>query len=204
MESIRNGDLALARRAMTNDDAFGEIVDRYGGLVYTVAYRSALNADDASDIAQETFLKIWRSLSSFRGDCALSTWITRIAISCACDFARSKKRRAVISLTAEDSDGEEHEIDVPVTDVSALPEEASLRAEEIAAVREAIEALPEEHRLIVTMRDIGGMTYAEIADALSLELGTVKSRLFRARAAVKEFLIKRNFFAVAPSNETEM
>lgn len=203
MESIRNGDLALAKRAITDDAAFGEIVDRFGGLVYTVAYRSAQNADDANDIAQESFLKIWRSLSSFRGDCALSTWITRIAISCACDFARSKKRRAVTSLITEDADGEEHAIDVPVTDVSALPEEASLRAEEIAAVREAIAALPEEHRLIVTMRDIGGMTYAEIADALSLELGTVKSRLFRARAAVKEFLIKRNFFVHAPSNDTE-
>ncbi len=203
MECIRNGELALAKRAITDDGAFGEIVDRYGGLVYTVAYRSALNAEDANDIAQDTFLKIWRSLSSFRGDCALSTWITRIAISCACDFARAKRRRAAVSLVTEDADGEEHEIDVPVSDSAALPEEAVLRAEEIAAVREAIASLPEDFRLIVTMRDLGGMSYAEIAETLSLELGTVKSRLFRARAAVKEFLIRRNFFAHAPSNDAE-
>lgn len=203
MDIVPNHDLAFARRAAADESVFAELVNRYSGLVYNVALRSAACADDAADIAQETFLKAWRSLPSFRGDCALSTWITRIALSCACDFARAKKRRAFISLTGTDADGEEHTIDIPETDSAALPEEESIRRAEIAAVREAIASLPEEWRMIVTMRDIGGMSYNEIADTLSLELGTVKSRLFRARAAVKDFLIRRNFFAAAPSNKAK-
>ncbi len=204
MSVIRNEELALARRAAADEEAFGELVSRYGALVYNVAYRSAADGEDAADIAQETFLKAWRSLPAFRGECALSTWLVRIALSCACDFARSKKRRATVSLITHEEEGEGKQIDLPTTDITSLPEEAALRREEIAAVREAIEALPEDYRQIVTMRDIGGMSYADIAAALSLELGTVKSRLFRARAAVKEFLIRRNFSPVSPSNKKDM
>lgn len=203
MDTVQNRDLDLARRAAVSEDAFADLVSRYSGLVYNVALRSAACEADAADIAQETFLKAWRSLPSFRGDCALSTWITRIALSCACDFARAKKRRTAVSLTSTDTDGEEHTIDLPETDTASLPEEESIRREEIAAVREAISSLPEQQRMIITLRDIGGMSYADIADTLSLELGTVKSRLFRARAAVKEFLIRRNFFAAAPSNKAK-
>lgn len=192
-------DLALAQRAITDDSAMSEIVSRYERMIYHIAYRSASSPEDAADITQETFLKAWRSLHTFRGDCALSTWLCRIAISCACDFARAKKRRFALPLQPR---GEENEpvTEPPVTDVSCLPEEAALRQMEIAAVREAIDNLPDDQRIIVTMRDLGDMSYNDIADALGIELGTVKSRLNRARAAVKDFLIKRNFFPPPPSN----
>lgn len=187
-------DLALAEKARRGDDeAFETIVNRYSRLIYNIALRSADSPEDAADITQETFLKAWRSLSSFRGDCALSTWLCRIALNCSCDHARASKRHFTLSLTVpEEEDGKEW--DLPETNVQALPEEEIARREEIDAVRQAIAALPEEQRIIVTMRDITGLSYAEIADTLDLEMGTVKSRLNRARAAIKNFLLQRNFF----------
>lgn len=188
-------DLSLARQAAAgNDDAFSVIVDRYSRLVYNVALRSASSPEDAADISQETFLKAWRSIGSFRGDCALSTWLCRIALNCCCDHARSAKRHRVLSLTVQEDEDETKVLDIPDTDVTAMPEEELTRQTEIAAVREAIDSLPEEQKMIITMRDITGLSYIEIADTLGLEMGTVKSRINRARGAVKKFLVERNFF----------
>lgn len=188
-------DLSLARQAAAgNDDAFSVIVDRYSRLVYNVALRSTSSPEDAADISQETFLKAWRSIGSFRGDCALSTWLCRIALNCCCDHARSAKRHRVLSLTIQEDEDETKVLDIPDTDVTAMPEEELTRQTEIAAVREAIDSLPEDQKMIITMRDITGLSYIEIADALGLEMGTVKSRINRARGAVKKFLVERNFF----------
>ena len=188
-------DLSLARQAAAgNDDAFSVIVDRYSRLVYNVALRSTSSPEDAADISQETFLKAWRSIGSFRGDCALSTWLCRIALNCCCDHARSAKRHRVLSLTIQENEDETKVLDIPDTDVTAMPEEELTRQTEIAAVREAIDSLPEDQKMIITMRDITGLSYIEIADALGLEMGTVKSRINRARGAVKKFLVERNFF----------
>ena len=94
----------------------------------------------------------------------------------------------------QEDEEESKVLDIPDTDVTAMPEEELTRQTEIAAVREAIDSLPEEMKTIITLRDISGLSYAEIADILRLEMGTVKSRINRARAAVKNFLIERNFF----------
>ena len=188
-------DLSLARQAAEgSDDAFAVIVERYSRLVYNVALRSVSSPEDAADISQETFLKAWRSIASFRGDCALSTWLCRIALNCCCDHARAAKRHRVVSLTVQEDEEESRVLDIPDTDVTAMPEEELTRQTEIAAVRDAIDSLPEEMKTIITLRDISGLSYAEIADILRLEMGTVKSRINRARAAVKNFLIERNFF----------
>lgn len=191
----RADDAALAARAARGDEnAFEEIVNRHGKLVYNVVLRHVPSPEDAADIAQETFLKAWRSLASFRGDCSLSTWLCRIALNCACDHARSAKRRFTVSLTASDDDDGSRILDIPDTAVTAMPEEELTRQTEIAAVRDAIAALPEDQRTVVSLRDISGLSYAEIADLLHLEMGTVKSRINRARAAIKVFLVERNFF----------
>lgn len=187
-------DLSLARQAAAgNDDAFSVIVDRYSRLVYNVALRSVSSPEDAADISQDTFLKAWRSIASFRGDCALSTWLCRIALNCCCDHARSAKRHRVLSLTVQE-DEDSKVLDIPDTDVTAMPEEELTRQTEIEAVREAIDSLPEDQKMIITMRDITGLSYAEIAGTLGLEMGTVKSRINRARGNVKKFLIERNLF----------
>ena len=187
-------DLSLARQAAAgNDDAFSVIVDRYSRLVYNVALRSVSSPEDAADISQDTFLKAWRSIGSFRGDCALSTWLCRIALNCCCDHARSAKRHRVLSLTVQE-DEDSKVLDIPDMDVTAMPEEELTRQTEIEAVREAIDSLPEDQKMIITMRDITGLSYAEIAGTLGLEMGTVKSRINRARGNVKKFLIERNLF----------
>lgn len=189
-------DLELVESARRGDDAaFETIVNRHTRLIYNIALRSASSPEDAADITQETFLKAWRSLSAFRGDCALSTWLCRIALNCACDHARASRRHFTLSLTMQEDEEEAREVDIPDTDPTVMPEEEITRQAEIEAVRQAIAALPEDQRVIVTMRDITGLSYAEIADALHIEMGTVKSRINRARAAIKNFLLERNFFA---------
>ncbi len=193
-------DLALARRAFSEEEAFRQLLEKHERLIYNVAYRSTGNEADAADITQETFLKAWRSLPSFRGDCSLSTWLCKIALSVACDSARKRGRQKTLSLTVDDG---EDTFDLPVTDPSALPEEKAVRQMEIEALRAAVAALPEEQRILVTLRDLSEMSYGEIAETLGLELGTVKSRLFRARAALKEFLLAGNFFGEPSSNEVK-
>ena len=187
-------DIALVERVKNGDgDAFGEIVDRYGKLVFNAACRvlssSGRSTDSADEIAQDSLVKAWRSIRFFRGDCSLSTWLYRIAVNTAKDSLRAEARHAAVSLTSsDDDDNEPHEWDVPVTSGDTVPESALERQETILAVRRAVEALPEDMRKIIVMRDINDMAYSDIAAALGIEMGTVKSRLNRGRAALKKIL----------------
>lgn len=180
-----------------NDDAFGEIVERYEKLVFNAACRvlssSGRSTDAADEIAEDAFVKAWRNIRSFRGDCSLSTWLYRIAVNTAKDRLRSDARHASLSLTLSDEDDDVHEWDVPVTSGDTVPEDAVERQETIIAVRRAIEELPEDMRKVVVMRDINEMPYSDIAEILGIELGTVKSRLSRGRAALKKLLEDGNF-----------
>ena len=191
---------ALIEAAKNGDgDAFSELVGRYERFVYNTACRvlsaASQSCDLADDIAQETFLKAWRNLGSFRGDCAFSTWLYRIAVNCAKDGIRSASRRPAVSLTSFESDDEDgEEWDVPVTSGDTLPEEVAERRELILAVRRAVESLPEDQRRVVILRDLHGLSYQEISEKLGLELGTVKSRLNRGRLNLKTILENGNFF----------
>ncbi len=181
-----------------NDEAFGALVGAYETFVYHMAVRvltlSGGSSSDGEDVAQDVFIKAWRSLDSFRGDCAFSTWLYRITVNTAKDRIRSAGRHRTMSLTATDDDGEEIVIDVPVTAADEIPEMAYERRENIRAVREAIEKLPDDMRRILILRDLEDLSYADIADLLGLEIGTVKSRLNRSRAALKKILKNGNFF----------
>lgn len=181
-----------------DDDAFAEIVSRHEKLVYNAVCRvlssSGRATDSAEMIAGDAFVKAWRNIRSFRGDCTLATWLYRIAVNTAKDALRVESRHTGVSLTSDsDSDDEIHEWDVPVTSGDTVPEDALERRETILAVRRAIEALPEDMRRVVVMRDINEMTYGDIAASLGIELGTVKSRLNRGRAALKKILEDGNF-----------
>lgn len=198
VERAKNGD----------DDAFSELVSRYERFVYNTACRvlsaSAQPQDLADDIAQETFIKAWRNLAKFRGDCTFSTWLYRIAVNCAKDGVRAASRRPAVSLSSfgngngngsEGGDGDEgEEWDVPVTSGDTIPEEAAERRDLILAVRRAVESLPEEQRQVVVLRDLSGLSYQEISEKLGLELGTVKSRLNRGRLNLKTILENGTFF----------
>ncbi|MBE6709717.1 MAG: sigma-70 family RNA polymerase sigma factor [Ruminococcaceae bacterium] len=191
---------ALVKRAKSGDtDAFSEIVTCYERFVYNTACRvltaSGLSVADADDIAQDSLIKAWRSISTFRGECSFSTWLFRVTVNTARDVIRTNARRPVVSLTRSEDDDEEPEIwDVPVTSGDEIPEEAAERRETIEAVRRAVESLPDDQRQAIVLRDIHGLPYDEISRILGAEVGTIKSRINRGRTNLKKILKNGNFF----------
>lgn len=167
-------------------NAFEELVLKYEKTVYNLALRMVGDRDDASDMTQEAFIKAYGSLSSFRGDSKFSVWIYRIATNVCLDFLRSKSRKQQVSLTVSDDD-EDAQLDIP--DPSSAPEQQLIKKISMQSVEEGLKTLPDKQRQILVMRELGGMSYAEIGKALSLEEGTVKSRIFRARKRLCTFLL---------------
>ena len=168
-------------------NAFEELVLKYEKTVYNLALRMVGDRDDASDMTQEAFIKAYGSLSSFRGDSKFSVWIYRIATNVCLDFLRSKSRKQQVSLTVSDDDDEDAQLDIP--DPKADPEQQLMQKMSMQSVEEGLKTLPDKQRQILVMRELGGMSYAEIGAALSLEEGTVKSRIFRARKRLCTFLL---------------
>jgi len=190
----RDDDSRLVHEALSgNKEAFSELVRKYEKLVYNTSVQLTGSCDDAYDVSQEAFIKAYRSLGSFRGDSKFSTWLYKITYNAAQDYLRNRSRHSTVSLTVSDDDEEDNQLDITDNTVSYSPEDSYERDEQCKAVREAIMHLSEKHRQIIMLRDIEGYTYEEISEMLDIGIGTVKSRLNRARIAVKEFLIKRNF-----------
>ena len=168
---------ALIQKARGGDAAaFEEIVRANEKTVYHLALRQLGSPEDAEDAAQETFLKAYTGLKNFREDAKLSVWLYRITCNVCTDILR--KRKDAQSLSVETEDGE-LELDVP--DVRFDPVELTERSELREQVSAALSALPEDARKILLLREIGGQSYEEIAETLELDMGTVKSRIFRAR-----------------------
>ncbi len=180
------------RAAKGNEAAFSTLVRETEATVYRTLFSITQNREDALDLSQETYLKLWRSLSTFRGDCTPITWILRIAKNCAIDHIRKSGKETVLPLTFTGANGEEQTSEIPDCSIDADPEGAFARKERQRAVRQAILSLGEDQQTVLILREFEGLSYEEIARRLSLEVGTVKSRLNRARQAVKEFLIARN------------
>lgn len=180
----------LIRRSQNGDkSAFGELIELYQGFVYNTAFYMVKNSDDAFDLTQDTFFKAYKSISAFRFECKFSTWLYRICQNCARDFFRKqKKRQNDISLCDYDKEGDLVERDIADPSPAQDPEDSLLQKERARIVRDAILSLPREYREIIVLRDIEGYSYEDIAAALGTRLGTVKSRLFRAREKLKESL----------------
>ena len=177
------------RRVLEGDvNAFEDLVTEHEKGVYAIAQRMTGNAEDAADMAQETFIKAYNSLSSFRGDSKFSVWLYRIATNVCLDFLRSRSRKPTVSLSVEDDDGEETQMDI--ADESQSPEQLLERGLTRDAVRRGLKSLSPEYRQILLLREIQGLSYEEIAEALALEVGTVKSRIFRARKRLCAFLLE--------------
>lgn len=171
-----------------NTNAFEELVLEYEKKVYNVALRILGNSEDAADMTQEAFIKAFNSLSGFRGDSKFSVWLTRIVSNLCLDFLRSRSRRPTVSLSVEDDEGDDVQLDI--ADVSQSPELLLERSLTRESVRRGLKALPEEYREILLLREIQGLSYDEIAEALNIEVGTVKSRIFRGRKKLCDYLIK--------------
>ena len=169
-------------------NAYEALVKEYEKNVYNLALRMTGNSEDAADMAQEAFIKAYNSLTAFRGDSKFSVWLYRIVSNVCLDFLRSRSRKQTVSLSTENDDGEEVELDI--ADETHSPEQLLDRSLTRDAVRRGLAALPPDHREILLLREIQGLSYEEIADVLGLEAGTVKSRIFRARKKLCSFLIK--------------
>ncbi|MBR1456318.1 MAG: sigma-70 family RNA polymerase sigma factor [Oscillospiraceae bacterium] len=184
----REQEAAVIRRVTEGDvNAFEDLVAAYEKNVYNLALRMTGNAQDAEDMAQEAFIKAYNSLPNFRGDSKFSVWLYRIVSNVCLDFLRRQNRRPASSLSVEDEDGEETQMDVP--DESQSPELLLERRLTREAVQRGLQALPDEQRQILLLREIQGLSYEEIGLALDLEAGTVKSRIFRARKKLCAFLL---------------
>ena len=181
-----------------DEDAFESIVRAYETILYNLALRTLRSREDAADAVQETFLKAYRALPEFRGESRLSVWLYRIANNVCMDMLRGRKDAG--SLTEEN--GEELELAAPETrfDPAAILERKDLQLR----VRTALSMLPEEFRQPLLLRAFAGLSYTEIAQTLSLEPGTVKSRIFRARKNLCTILSDDgNFSGKKPSNQSK-
>lgn len=186
-------DAAIVKKAIDGDaEAFGQLVEKYSSFVYRTVFFDIRRHEDAEDISQEVFIKAYRALASFRCDSEFSTWLYRICKNTVYDYTRKNSRAKTIPLSDMSSDDYEREFDVPDTDGKFDPEKTYISKETASVVQDAISSLPEQHRDIIVMRDIEGLSYSEISDILSLEEGTVKSRLSRARAALRKKLCDKN------------
>jgi RNA polymerase sigma-70 factor (ECF subfamily) len=181
--------LAVIQDVLDGDvNAFEAIVREYEKSVFNLALRMSGNREDALDISQDSFLKVYNSLHSFRGESKFSVWLYRIVSNTCLDFLRERKRRAEVPLVRGDDEGEAEQTEIP--DESLAPEALLERKLTHEALRRGLESLPEDQRKILLLREIQGFSYEEIAEILSLESGTVKSRIFRARKKLCEFLLE--------------
>jgi RNA polymerase sigma-70 factor (ECF subfamily) len=186
-----------------NTNAFEDLVLEYQKQVYHITLKMTGSEEDAFDLSQETFLKAYRSLSAFRGEASFGTWLYRMAANICIDFLRKKKRggEKLISLDEEEEEGR-RPLELP--DLRYEPQNALEKKEIRESVRAGLQKLPHEQRLILVLRDVEGFSYQEIADTLKIELGTVKSRIFRARAHLARLLTEDgNFLKRNASEETE-
>ena len=185
----RQEEAQVIERVLSGDvNAYEQLVTQYEKSVYNLALRMTDNPEDAADMAQEAFIKAYNSLSSFRGDSKFSVWLYRIVSNVCLDFLRRQSRRPAVSLSVEDDDGEETQLDDP--DESMSPESQLERKLTRESVREGLRQLPEDYRQILLLRELQGLSYDEISQTLGIGVGTVKSRIFRAREKLCAFLTK--------------
>lgn len=177
IDAARQGNLA----------AFNRLVLTYQGLTYNLAYRILSNADSAEDAAQEAFIKAYRHLGQYRGG-SFKAWLLRIVTNVCYDQLRHKQRRPAGSLEDLAVD-EDHAADL--VDKAEEPADYALRQELSRAIQAGINQLPAEQRIVLTLSDIEGLSYEEIAVVMDTSLGTVKSRLSRARAKLRDFLLQQ-------------
>lgn len=189
----------LARDAARGgEEAFARLVALHEKRVYALTLRITGNQEDAADAAQEAFLSAWRGLPNFRGDAGFSTWLYRLASNAAIDHLRKNRRqRGEASLDDE-------ALGVDAVDAAPSLQERAESAELREAVRRSMGELSWEHREVLDLREYQELSYEEISERLGVDLGTVKSRISRARSALRKILLKSgNLSGYLPSNSLE-
>ncbi len=191
----------LVTRAKAGDqDAFEQLVLDNQNRVFSLTVRMTGDREEGADLAQEAFLKAWQGLPSFQGDSSFSTWVYRLATNVCIDHLRRQKRRRevepALSLDDEESGWAEP------ADWEQDPQRCLERAELGRAVARGLEKLPDHHRRVLVLRELSGLSYQEIGEALGLDIGTVKSRIARSRTALKKILMADGNLFEAPASKT--
>jgi len=203
---IQSEEQELVRELKSGSEAaFALLIAQYSQPIYSLIVRSLRDPADAADVTQEVFVKVFRSISGFHGDASLRTWIYRIALHEASNqrrwWSRHKRQELAMDAPIENEEGECTSMADMLAAGDASPFEQVLRLETRHKVETALRELPDAYREVVVLREIEGFGYEEIAEILNVNLGTVKSRLTRGRAALREFL-KRNEQRVESAGST--
>ena len=182
----------LIKKAQKGDvDAFQQILTEYQSIVYNISYRYAGNFHDASDMAQEVFLKMFRSINSFRFQSKFSTWIYRVATNTCLDLVKKQKKSApTVSIDDRFEDEDGGMFGSEIADSRYVPEDRAEEAETRDVVNRAIGRLPDDYKTVIILRDVRGLSYDEIAEITECSVGTVKSRISRARKNLREILLE--------------
>jgi RNA polymerase sigma-70 factor (ECF subfamily) len=183
--SAKRSDAALVKRVQEGDkQAFNLLVLKYQTKIVNLVMRYVRDPDEANDVAQEAFLKAYRALPRFRGDSAFYTWLYRIAVNTAKNYLVAAKRRPV-EYDLDLQDPEQYDMQARLKDIDS-PEGVMMKDEVQQTIDEAIGELPEDLRTAIVLRELEGMTYEEIAETMECPVGTVRSRIFRAREAISK------------------
>jgi len=180
-------DDTLIKEALKGDQkAFEQLVTRHQTSVYHIVFRIVRDKEVASDLVQETFMKAFSSLKSYRSEFRFSTWLYKIAANASIDFLRKKRIQAMsLDNPIQTKDGE---VTIEIPDYTHHPEEEIIRRERAVSIQEAIDSLPDKYRRVIVARHKEEKSYEEIAGELNLPVGTVKARIFRARELLKKRL----------------
>ena len=189
MEAAKGGD----------QTAFEELVRLYEKRVLALTSRMCRNPEDAAEAAQEAFLSAWQGLRFFRGDSSFSTWQYRLASNACVDLLRREGRhQAAAGPSLNDED-----VNLDVPDTAVTPHEAAERRELREQIEEGLQALSPDHRQVLILREMHQLSYEEISTTLSLDVGTVKSRISRGRKQLRNFLLRSGNFSAPPASKKQ-
>lgn len=190
MSDRKYDDEALIRRAQTGDrSAFDTLVSRYEVKAFQFAFRLSRNSDEAADVVSEAFVRVYNAIGNFKGQSTFGTWLYRIMTNCFLDMKKKDKSKITssIEVAAQTEDGD---VARQIEYLGPSPQEESERTERERRIEAAVNKLPEYQRAMIVMYHVDMLTYEEIAEVLDLPLGTVKSRLNRARLLLRDLLLK--------------
>lgn len=170
-------------------ESFQLLIKEYQKLAFNIAYRMLGNTEDAADATQDAMIKVYKSINSFKGHSSFSTWLYRIVTNTCLDELRKRKKDKTLSYDKE-IETEEGTMEREIPDTRNIPEEVVERKEQLQDLVQAINGLPQQYKTVIVLRDIKGFSYEQIAEILDCSQGTIKSRISRARMALKENIQK--------------